>query len=215
MAAPTATQDDDFDFFYKIVLIGDQGVGKSHLLSRYIKNSLPKHPTATVGVEFATSPVVLANGKIVKAQIWDTAGQERYRAITRAHYRRALGGLVVYDVTDARSFSNCKRWIQELRTSADPDVVVILVGNKIDLVESSSSSRAVSAEEARAFASENGCLFEETSAVSAVNVTSSFQHLMQSIYDKRASKAGTKEKSPTGVNLAAAGAAKKSTGCNC
>ena len=88
--------DDDYDHLYKVVLVGDATVGKTHLLSRYIKGTLPKAPTATIGVEFATRTVPLAVGGTVKAQIWDTAGQERYRAITSAHYRRAVGALLVY-----------------------------------------------------------------------------------------------------------------------
>ena len=111
------------DFVYKIVLVGDATVGKTHLLSRYIKGSLPKAPTATIGVEFATRTVPLAVGGTVKAQIWDTAGQERYRAITSAHYRRAVGALLVYDVTKASTFTNCQKWLEDLRQNAEPDVV--------------------------------------------------------------------------------------------
>ena len=83
---------------FKIVLVGDAGVGKTNLLSRYIKGNLPKVPSPTIGVEFATRTVPLPSGGTVKAQIWDTAGQERYRAITSAHYKRAVGALLVYDV---------------------------------------------------------------------------------------------------------------------
>ncbi len=79
----------------------------------------------------------------MKAQIWDTAGQERYRAITSAHYRRAVGALLVYDVTKASTFTNCSKWLKELKENAEPDVVVLLIGNKIDLVEKDPSSRQV------------------------------------------------------------------------
>jgi small GTP-binding protein len=92
---PTESQ---YDQLYKIVLIGDSGVGKSSLVSRYVKGTFPKNKGATIGVEFASKNLKLKTGTAVKAQIWDTAGQERYLAITSAHYRRAVGALVVYDI---------------------------------------------------------------------------------------------------------------------
>ncbi|KAF4664489.1 hypothetical protein FOL47_005100 [Perkinsus chesapeaki] len=177
--------DDDYDHLYKIVLVGDATVGKTHLLSRYIKGTLPRAPTATIGVEFATRTVPLPVGGTVKAQIWDTAGQERYRAITSAHYRRAVGALLVYDVTRRNTFVNCSKWMEELRQNAEPDIVILLVGNKIDLVDKDPSTRQVSTEEAAAFAKENGLFFAEASAVSSVNVKYIFEKLLQEIYNQR------------------------------
>ncbi|KAF4700879.1 Protein transport protein Sec24D [Perkinsus olseni] len=168
-----------------VVLVGDATVGKTHLLSRYIKGTLPRAPTATIGVEFATRTVPLAVGGTVKAQIWDTAGQERYRAITSAHYRRAVGALLVYDVTRRNTFLNCSKWMEELRQNAEPDIVILLVGNKIDLVEKDPSTRQVTTEEATAFAKENGLFFAEASAVSSVNVKFIFEKLLQEIYNQR------------------------------
>ena len=101
--------EEDCDYLYKIVLVGEAGVGKTHLLSRYVKGTLPKNPTSTIGVEFATRTVPLMTGGTVRAQIWDTAGQERYKSITSAHYRRAVGALLVYDVTNEKSFINLKK----------------------------------------------------------------------------------------------------------
>ncbi|KAF4686805.1 Protein transport protein Sec24D, partial [Perkinsus olseni] len=167
------------------VLVGDATVGKTHLLSRYIKGTLPRAPTATIGVEFATRTVPLAVGGTVKAQIWDTAGQERYRAITSAHYRRAVGALLVYDVTRRNTFLNCSKWMEELRQNAEPDIVILLVGNKIDLVEKDPSARQVTTEEATAFAKQNGLFFAEASAVSSVNVKFIFEKLLQEIYNQR------------------------------
>lgn len=89
----------EFDYLFKIILIGNAGVGKTFLLSRYINEELPKKKGPTIGVEFATKTIWLASGGIVKAQIWDTAGTERFKAITSAHYRKSVGALVVYDVT--------------------------------------------------------------------------------------------------------------------
>uniref|UniRef100_A0A7S1FIQ3 Uncharacterized protein n=1 Tax=Noctiluca scintillans TaxID=2966 RepID=A0A7S1FIQ3_NOCSC len=175
--------ENDYDHLYKVVLVGDATVGKTHLLSQYIKGSLPKAPTATIGVEFATRLVPLQVGGTVKAQIWDTAGQERYRAITSAHYRRAVGALLVYDVTKQSTFLNCGRWMEELRQNAEPDIVIMLVGNKVDIVERDPSKREVHYDVAAEFAKKNCLFFTEASAVTSYNVKSSFEQLLQEIYN--------------------------------
>jgi Rab family protein len=179
-----AGHEDDYDHLYKVVLVGDATVGKTHLLSRYIKGSLPKAPTATIGVEFATRTVPLAVGGTVKAQIWDTAGQERYRAITSAHYRRAVGALLVYDITKQSTFQNCLKWMEELRQNAEPDIVIMLVGNKVDLAEKDPSVRQVYYDAAAEFARQHGLFFAEASAVTAHNVKHCFEHLLQEIYNQ-------------------------------
>ena len=109
----------DYDVLFKIVLIGDSGVGKSNILLRYTKDKFNSHSTQTIGVEFATRNIEVKKKK-VRAQIWDTAGQERYRAITNAYYRNATGALLVYDITRKDSFDNIPRWLKELRDNADP-----------------------------------------------------------------------------------------------
>ncbi|KAK8476415.1 hypothetical protein V6N11_068368 [Hibiscus sabdariffa] len=108
--------DDDYDYLFKVVLIGDSGVGKSNLLSRFTKNEFSLESKSTIGVEFATRSIRV-DDKVVKAQIWDTAGQERYRAITSAYYRGAVGALLVYDVTRHVTFENVERWLKELRVT--------------------------------------------------------------------------------------------------
>lgn len=180
--------EEEYDFLYKIVLVGDSNVGKTNLISRYIKNSLPKNSNPTIGVEFATRVVPLRSGGTVKAQIWDTAGQERYYAIVSAHYRRAIGALLVYDVTNSKSFTNAKKWIQELKSKAEPDIVIMLVGNKIDLVDKAPEKREVSVEQAESFAKQEGLLFIETSAVASVRVKEAFETLLEEIYKNSRSK---------------------------
>mmetsp|Transcript_19040 Transcript_19040/g.50105 ORF Transcript_19040/g.50105 Transcript_19040/m.50105 type:complete len:210 (+) Transcript_19040:97-726(+) len=175
---------EDYDHLYKIVLVGDANVGKTHLLSRYTRGSLPKAPTATIGVEFATRTVPLAVGGTVKAQIWDTAGQERYRAITSAHYKRAVGALLVYDITKQSTFMNCQKWLEELRQNAEPDVVIMFVGNKVDLAEADPNARQVYYDNAAEFARQNGLFFSEASAFSGANVKHCFEHLLQEIYNQ-------------------------------
>ncbi|CAI0437663.1 unnamed protein product [Linum tenue] len=150
--------DEEYDYLFKIVLIGDSGVGKSNLLSRFTRNEFCLESKSTIGVEFATRTLQVVEGRVVKAQIWDTAGQERYRAITSAYYRGALGALLVYDVTKPITFENVSRWLKELRDHADANIVIMLIGNKTDLKH----LRAVALED--------------------VNVEKAFQTILSEIY---------------------------------
>ena len=177
-----------------MVLIGDSGVGKSNLLSRFTRNEFNLDSKSTIGVEFATRSIQV-DAKTIKAQIWDTAGQERYRAITSAYYRGAVGALLVYDISKHQTYENVTRWLKELRDHADANIVIMLVGNKSDLRH----LRAVPTEEAKQFASEhspnmisshiessllmvhtgeNNLSFIETSALDASNVELAFQNIL-------------------------------------
>jgi small GTP-binding protein len=169
---------DDADFLLKIVLIGESGVGKTNLLSRFLRNQFFPDSKSTIGVEFGTI-LMSVEDKKVNAQIWDTAGQERYRAITSAYYRGAVGALLVYDLTSALSFQALERWLKELR-DADPKIVVVLVGNKCDMNE----LRVISMEEGMNFAQSQGLLFIETSAKEATNVNESFKRLITAIVER-------------------------------
>ncbi|AES82796.2 small GTPase family RAB protein [Medicago truncatula] len=122
------------DYVFKVVVIGDSAVGKTQMLSRFAKNEFCFDSKSTIGVEFQTRTVTI-NGKLIKAQIWDTAGQERYRAVTSAYYRGALGAMLVYDITKRQTFDHVARWIEELRSHADNSIVIMLIGNKGDLVD--------------------------------------------------------------------------------
>mmetsp|Transcript_83914 Transcript_83914/g.218463 ORF Transcript_83914/g.218463 Transcript_83914/m.218463 type:complete len:212 (+) Transcript_83914:87-722(+) len=209
---------EDYDHLYKIVLVGDATVGKTHILSKYMRGTLPKAPTATIGVEFATKTVPLAVGGTVKAQIWDTAGQERYRAITSAHYRRAVGALLVYDITKQSTFQNCQKWMEELRQNAEPDVVVMLVGNKVDLAKKDASTRQVYYDAAAEFARQHGLFFSEASAVSGDNVKHIFEHLLQEIYNQSSKGKGREaggDEAGNNVNLGGGGRPSQKGGCDC
>ncbi|KAH9750653.1 ras-related protein RABA2a [Citrus sinensis] len=157
--------DEEYDYLFKVVLIGDSGVGKSNLLSRFTRNEFCLESKSTIGVEFATRTLQV-EGRTIKAQIWDTAGQERYRAITSAYYRGALGALLVYDVTKPTTFENVSRWLKELRDHADSNIVIMMIGNKTDLKH----LRAVATEDAQSYAEREGLSFIETSALEAINV---------------------------------------------
>ncbi|XP_011028371.1 PREDICTED: ras-related protein RABA2a-like [Populus euphratica] len=169
--------DEEYDYLFKVVLIGDSGVGKSNLLSRFTRNEFCLESKSTIGVEFATRTLQV-EGRTVKAQIWDTAGQERYRAITSAYYRGALGALLVYDVTKPTTFENVSRWLKELRDHADSNIVIMLIGNKTDLKH----LRAVATEDAQSYAEKEGLAFIETSALEATNVEKAFQTILSEIY---------------------------------
>ncbi|KEG04980.1 ras-related protein Rab-11B, putative [Plasmodium vinckei vinckei] len=176
---------EEYDHLYKIILVGDATVGKTHLLSRYIRGSLPSVAKATIGVEFATRTIPLAVGGTVKAQIWDTAGQERYRSITSAHYRRSAGAILVYDITKKKTFLNISKWLEEIRQNSEKDIVIMLVGNKVDLAEEDETKRKVTYEQGASFARENNLFFSEASAVSKLNVKHIFENLLQEIYNNR------------------------------
>eukprot|EP00011_Vannellida_sp_DIVA3-517-6-12_P005807 CAMPEP_0114611728 /NCGR_PEP_ID=MMETSP0168-20121206/4264_1 /TAXON_ID=95228 ORGANISM="Vannella sp., Strain DIVA3 517/6/12" /NCGR_SAMPLE_ID=MMETSP0168 /ASSEMBLY_ACC=CAM_ASM_000044 /LENGTH=245 /DNA_ID=CAMNT_0001822707 /DNA_START=39 /DNA_END=777 /DNA_ORIENTATION=- len=171
------SKDDEYDYLFKVVLIGDSGVGKSNLLSRFTRNEFNLESKSTIGVEFATRSIQV-DSKTVKAQIWDTAGQERYRAITSAYYRGAVGALLVYDISKQVTFENVERWLNELRDHADSNIVIMLVGNKSDLRH----LRAVSTEEAAQFAEKHNLSFIETSALESTNVEEAFQQILTEIY---------------------------------
>ncbi|CAH9104448.1 unnamed protein product [Cuscuta europaea] len=177
MAGGYVRSDDDYDYLCKVVLIGDSGVGKSNLLSRFTRNEFNLESKSTIGVEFATRSIRV-DDKVVKAQIWDTAGQERYRAITSAYYRGAVGALLVYDVTRHVTFENVARWLKELRDHTDQNIVIMLVGNKADLRH----LRAVSTEDAKAFAEREKTYFMETSALESLNVENAFTEVLTQIY---------------------------------
>ncbi|OIW08308.1 hypothetical protein TanjilG_02984 [Lupinus angustifolius] len=169
--------DDEYDYLFKLVLIGDSGVGKSNLLSRFTRNEFNLESKSTIGVEFATKTLTV-DGKVLKAQIWDTAGQERYRAITSAYYRGAVGALLVYDVTRTSTFENAVRWLRELRDHTDPNIVVMLIGNKSDLRH----LVAISTEDGKSFAEEESLYFMETSALESTNVENAFTEVLSKIY---------------------------------
>jgi Ras-related protein Rab-11A len=169
---------EDFDHIVKVVFIGDSGVGKTNLLSRFCKDEFMLNSQSTVGVEFASKIIETENNKKVKIQIWDTAGQERFKSVTNTYYYRSQGALVVFDITKNSSFENVDKWVGQLRQYAGKEVVVILVGNKSDL----KNLRAVTKEEALEKAAVLGNLdYVETSALNNSHITETFNLLVNSM----------------------------------
>ncbi|PKU72321.1 ras-related protein RABA5a [Dendrobium catenatum] len=178
MAFYSEEDEQSHGYLFKIVLIGDSAVGKSNLLARFARDEFYTNSKSTIGVEFQTQKMQI-DGKQVKAQIWDTAGQERFKAVTSAYYRGAVGALVVYDISRSQTFDSIGRWLNELHTYSDMNVVTILVGNKTDLKD----AREVSTEDGKALAEAHGLFFMETSALDNSNVTAAFQTIVKEIYD--------------------------------
>jgi small GTP-binding protein len=168
---------DNYDRLYKLILIGDSGVGKSNILSKYVNNEFFHESKSTIGVEFCTKTLIVNNIN-VKIQIWDTAGQERFRSITRAYYKGSIGVIVVYDVTSKDSFNNIERWIIELEQNIDSRTAILLVGNKCDL-----PNREVSYDEGQNYANNNNFMFIETSALNGDGINDMFNTLIKNILD--------------------------------
>lgn len=165
-----------YDFLIKLLLIGDSGVGKSCLLLRFCDDAWTPSFITTIGIDFKIRTIEL-DGKRIKLQIWDTAGQERFRTITTAYYRGAMGILLVYDVTDERSFNNIRTWHSNIEQHASDGVNKILVGNKCDWEE----KRAITTEAGRELAEELGIKFMETSAKVNLGVEDAFFTLARDI----------------------------------
>jgi Ras-related protein Rab-1A len=176
----TATE---YDYLFKLLLIGDSGVGKSCLLLRFADHTYTESYISTIGVDFKIRTIEL-DGKTIKLQIWDTAGQERFRTITSSYYRGAHGIIVVYDVTDVESFNNVKQWLNEIDRYATENVTKLLVGNKCDLV----NKKAVDYETAKDFADKLNIPFLETSAKNATNVEKAFLTMAAEIKNTIASQ---------------------------
>ncbi|PWN51724.1 putative SEC4-like Rab/GTPase [Violaceomyces palustris] len=165
-----------YDFLIKLLLIGDSGVGKSCLLLRFCDDAWTPSFITTIGIDFKIRTIEL-DGKRIKLQIWDTAGQERFRTITTAYYRGAMGILLVFDVTDEKSFQNIRTWHSNIEQHASEGVSKILVGNKSDWEE----KRVVTAEQGEALAAELGIPYIETSAKSNSNVEEAFFNLARDV----------------------------------
>lgn len=187
----------NYDYLFKILLIGDSGVGKSCLLMRYADDAYTSNYISTIGVDFKIRTVKADDGSVIKLQIWDTAGQERFRTITTSYYRGAQGLIVVFDVTNRSSFENVSFWLKEVETyngtctDGEETATKLIVGNKSDLLE----QLEVSHEEAKGFADSVGIPYVEASAKLNINVDDIFTRLTQDIKARETRK---REMAPEG-----------------
>ncbi|CAM9603062.1 unnamed protein product [Heterosigma akashiwo] len=199
----------DYDYLFKLVLIGDSGVGKSCILLRFADDTFTESYISTIGVDFRFRSVRVKD-KIIKLQIWDTAGQERFRTITSAYYRGADGIIMVYDVTNEPSFDNVNDWLSEVNRYSSQYSCKLLVGNKADR----EAERAVSKETAEEFANSLSIPFLETSAKNNTNVEDAFIKIAEQLMRQREASAARAalDSGPDKISISGAG---RSGGDNC
>jgi Ras-related protein Rab-5C len=161
---------------FKMVLLGESAVGKSSLVLRFVRGQFHEYQESTIGAAFLTQTVSV-DDTTVKLELWDTAGQERYHSLAPMYYRGAQAAIVVYDITNADTFSRAKVWVKELQRQAAPNIVIALAGNKADLA----AKRQVEVVDAQTYAEENGLIFMETSAKTAVNVNDIFMAIAKKL----------------------------------
>ncbi|KAL3120718.1 hypothetical protein niasHT_008010 [Heterodera trifolii] len=180
-ASTTGGSDQNFDYMFKLLIIGNSSVGKTSFLFRYCDDSFTSAFVSTVGIDFKVK-TVFRGDKRVKLQIWDTAGQERYRTITTAYYRGAMGFILMYDITNEESFNSVQDWCTQIKTYSWENAQVVLVGNKCDMED----ERVVSRERGKQLADQLGLEFFEASAKENTNVKSVFEKLVEIICNKMA-----------------------------
>ena len=165
---------------YKILLLGDSTVGKTCFLLRYTDDTFLDLHMATIGLDYRLKTMILDDHKIVKVQLWDTAGQDKFRAITRNYYKGARGIILIYDVTNVKSYENIKKWINEIKEEIAEKVTIVLIGNKID----NEAERKISKEQGEKLASDYNVQFFEASAKTGKGVNESVFYLVQKIVEK-------------------------------
>ncbi|CAD8148356.1 unnamed protein product [Paramecium octaurelia] len=166
------------DYLFKFIIIGNGNCGKTSLLYHYIHGAQICNVRQTLGVEFSAK-IVYVNKKKIKMQLWDTAGQERYRSLTKGYYRGALGALIVFDITNSESFDALQDWIKHARDFSKPSIQIIIIGNKADL----DKERTISEQTAKQFCQENDVQYIETSATTGYQVNEAFTQITTRVLD--------------------------------
>ena len=170
------SENEAIEYSFKILLLGDTSVGKTCFLKRYTEDTFQDAYLSTIGFDFKFKMVTLKNGKQVKVQLWDTAGQERFRTIAKSYYKGAHGIILIYDVSNPKTYDNIKKWLAQIKEEASSKVCIILVANKIDHEE-----RVVTEEEGEKLAKSFNLKIFESSAKENINVTEAFQEVIENI----------------------------------
>ena len=170
------TEVENKEHSFKILLLGDTSVGKTCFLKRYTEDTFQDAYLSTIGFDYKFKMVTLKNGKQVKVQLWDTAGQERFRTIAKSYYKGAHGIILIYDVSNPKTYDNIKKWLAQIKEEASSKVCIILVANKIDHEE-----RVVTEEEGEKLAKSFNLKIFESSAKENINVTEAFQEVIENI----------------------------------
>jgi small GTP-binding protein len=175
----------------KFIIIGDSGVGRTAMLRRLIENTFTEVSQTTVGVEFESKMLTIGDRKM-KLQIWDTAGQERFKSIARAYYRNAVGVILVFDITERQSFDDLDMWLNDVQSLCNPNAVIQLIGNKLDLI----AKREISAAEAESFAERHQMNYLEASAKGGDNINQAFVRAATAILKKGLASAPGPDQKP-------------------
>ncbi|KAK9474587.1 ras family-domain-containing protein [Dipodascopsis tothii] len=195
---------------YKLVFLGEQSVGKTSLITRFMYDSFDSQYAATIGIDFLSKTMYLED-RTVRLQLWDTAGQERFRSLIPSYIRDSTVAVVVYDVTNAQSFTNTSKWIDDVRAERGNDVIIVLVGNKTDL----NDKRQVTSEEGERRAKELKIMFIETSAKAGHNVKTLFRRIAQTLPGMKANAGESNQTQMIDVNIDSAEKPVNEAGCNC
>jgi len=195
---------------FKLVFLGEQSVGKTSLITRFMYDSFDNTYQATIGIDFLSKTMYLED-RTVRLQLWDTAGQERFRSLIPSYIRDSSVAVVVYDITNRNSFQQTTKWIDDVRAERGQDVIIMLVGNKTDLAD----KRQVSIEEGESKAKELNVMFIETSAKAGYNVKQLFRRVAAALPGMENTMEPTPEKDSTEVKLQEAPAAPPAQGCSC
>ncbi|XP_059162116.1 uncharacterized protein LOC131945131 [Physella acuta] len=195
---------------YRVVLLGDQGVGKSSISLRFLRDEFHEHNAPTIGAAYLTQTMRVGE-RTVKLDLWDTAGQERFASLAPMYYRTAQGAIVVYDICSKSSFQRAHDWIQELKTQAPPGTIIMLCGNKVDLAN---EGREVSIEDAVQMARDKGLIFTEVSAKTGQGIKSLFQTVADKVVARDASPKQPAAGTDKGIRLST-GDNTSTSGCRC
>ncbi|KAL4334026.1 hypothetical protein GQ457_07G004480 [Hibiscus cannabinus] len=200
---------------YKLVFLGDQSVGKTSIITRFMYDKFDITYQATIGIDFLSKTTYLED-RTVRLQLWDTAGQERFRSLIPSYIRDSSVAVIVYDVANRQSFLNTSKWVEEVRSERGSDVIIVLVGNKTDLVD----KRQVSIEEGDNKAREFGIMFMETSAKAGFNIKPLFRKIAAALPGME-TLSSTKQEDMVEVNLGSSGNSSQNAeqqgggGCSC
>ncbi|TPX50256.1 hypothetical protein SeLEV6574_g01004 [Synchytrium endobioticum] len=196
---------------FKLVFLGEQSVGKTSLITRFMYDTFDNTYQATIGIDFLSKTMYLED-RTVRLQLWDTAGQERFRSLIPSYIRDSSVAVVVYDITNRNSFMNTSKWVDDVRAERGNDVIIVLVGNKTDLNE----KRQVSTEEGEKKAKEFNVMFIETSAKAGYNVKTLFRRIAQALPGMDSSAEGAQGSQMIDVKLSGSGPkASDTSSCSC
>ena len=171
---------DNFDLTLKILIVGDSSVGKTNFINRFIENKFNNNYMTTSGIDLKTANLEIKN-KNIRIQIWDTAGQEKYKAITKNLFLKVMGAIIIFDITNEKSFNNLNNWVQMIKEECGPHMTIIIVGNKNDLIE----QRKINEEEVIAYANKQKLDYIETSCKTGENVKKAVTILCEKILETK------------------------------